>query len=504
MKARRSISRRSFFTLALGSAAGAVAAACGATPTPTPVPVQPTKAATAAPAQPTKAPTAAPVQPTQAPTAAVQPTKAPTATAPAQASAKYKEAPALAELVKAGKLPPVEQRLPQNPVVVKPVESIGIYGGAWKIFFDNVSRVGDIGDFTNIALLRWNRTQNGSDPCIAESWEVKADGKEFVIHLRKGLKWSNGQPFTADDIMFWWEDIIGNKDLTPVPPYWMISPSQKLGTITKIDDATVSYTFDQPHALFIVYITKELWSYAPKHYLKAFHPKYVAQAELDKMAQDAKLANWVALFQSKSASNPQTYGMSNPDMPTLYPWYNTVAPPAERFVYARNPYFWAVDTEGNQLPYIDSVDARVVQPEVINLKIIAGEPNFQVSRAQAFKDMPLYMQYADQNEYEVYQWGDLQISEAAVWINQTCPDPVDRKIFQDKRFRIAMSVAINRERINQTLYSGLGKPTAATLPPVESKVYKEEYAKAYTQYDPAMANKLLDEMAGGPPVCDKE
>ena len=104
------------------------------------------------------------------------------------------------------------------------------------------------------------------------------------------------------------------------------------------------------------------------------------------------------------------------------------------------------------------------------------------------------MQYADQNEYEVYQWGDLQISEAAVWINQTTPDPVDRKIFQDKRFRIAMSVAINRDRINQTLYSGLGKATAATLPPVESKVYKEEYAKAYTQYDPAMANKLLDEM----------
>jgi peptide/nickel transport system substrate-binding protein len=186
--------------------------------------------------------------------------------------------------------------------------------------------------------------------------------------------------------------------------------------------------------------------------------------------------------------------MNNPNLPTLYAWVPTIAPPAERYIFTRNPYFFMVDTEGNQLPYIDQVDLRVADPEVMNLKIIAGEPNFQASRPQAFKDMPLYMQYAEENEYNVYQWGDLQISEAAIWINQNTPDPVDQQIFQDVRFRRAMSVAINREKINQTLYSGMGQPTTATLPPVEARYYKEEYARAYTQYDPDQANRWLDEM----------
>jgi len=321
---------------------------------------------------------------------------------------------------------------------------------------------------------------------------VKEDGKEYTLNLRKGLKWSDGEPFTADDIMFWWTDVVGNSDLTPVAPYWMVSPERQVGTIESLDATTLVFRFPDPYGMFITLFTKENVAYLPKHYLTQFHPNYVAKDELEKMAQAEQFANWVALFQNRSGTD--TSGMSNPDMPTMYPWAPTTKAPAERFVFDRNPYFIAVDSEGNQLPYMDQVDSRVVTAEMINMKITAGEPNFQVSRQQAFKDLPLYMQYAEENEYEVYQWGDLQISECAIWPNQNAPDPVDREIFRDRRFRIALSVAIDRERINNTLYSGMGRPTAATLPPVESKVYKEEYAKAYTQYDPDMANSLLDEM----------
>ncbi len=418
------------------------------------------------------------------------------AAAPAAKPAKFKEAPELAELVKAGKLPPVEKRLPENPAVVKPIEQIGVYGGAWKLFIDSQTRIIDVGQFTDVGLLRWNRDQNAPEADVAEGWEVKDGGREFVIKLRKGLKWSDGQPFTADDIVFWWEDIVMNNEIYPIKPYYMFTATQKLGTVVKNDDYSVSFKFPEPHGMFILYLTKETITYAPKHHVSQFLPKYTSKEKLDAMAKEKGFKTWIDLLRYKfNTFGPgATDGMNNPDLPTLYPWIPTQEPPSERFIFKRNPYFHKVDTEGNQLPYIDQVDARVATAEVINLKIIAGEPNFQISRQQAFQEMPLYMQYAEKNEYNVYQWGDLQISEAALWINQTTPDPVDRQIFRDVRFRRALSVAINRDKINKTLYMGQGKATAATLPPVESKMYKDTYATAYTQYDPAQANKWLDEM----------
>ena len=196
MKRVRGITRRRFLSVAIIAATGAAATACqSGVPTPKPEPTQAPVQATKAPAQ---------------PTTAAKPTAAPPTAVPA---AKYKEAPKLADLVKAGQLPAVEKRLPEKPMFVKPIEQIGVYGGAWKL---------------------------------------------FVIRLRTGLMWSDGQPFTADDVMFWWEDIVGNDELTPVKPYWMFTASRKLGTVVKIDDVTVAFKFPESHGMFIAYLTKKL------------------------------------------------------------------------------------------------------------------------------------------------------------------------------------------------------------------------------------------------------
>lgn len=405
----------------------------------------------------------------------------------------YQEAPILAERVTSGELPTVDERLPTNPMVVEPIEEVGDYGGTWLLLTDNQVRIADVGEFTDVSLLMWNREQSGPMPGLAESWDVEADGKEFVIHLRQGLKWSDGQPFTADDVLFWYEDIVMNDELMPVKPGFLRTASGAFGVVEKVDDSTVRFKFEEPHGLFIILLTKELWTYAPKHYLSQFHPNYVDSAALDQAMQTEGVDTWVDLFWLKAAfGDPGTSGMANPEMPTMYPWIPTTKPPSERFVFTRNPYFFAVDTAGNQLPYIDEVDLRVVDAEVMNLQITAGEPNMQASRAQSFQNIPLYMQYAEENEYRVLQWGDLQVSEAAIWINQNTPDPIDQAIYQDVRFRRALSVAINRDRINQTLYLGLSRPTQATIG--VPKYMKEEYLNAYIEYDPEQANQLLDEM----------
>ena len=408
----------------------------------------------------------------------------------------YNEAPMLAERVAAGELPPVEERLPAHPLVVEPIESVGVYGGTWLTLGDNIGRLANMVVWQDIGLLTWNNEQNATVPGLAESWAISDDGTELTLTLREGLRWSDGAPMTADDIMFWYEDVVLNDELTPVKPGFMRTPNGHFGTVEKVDDLTVVYKFPEPHGMFLTLLTKRWIAYAPAHYVRQFHKNHATEEDLQARIDDAGVSNWVDLFYLRwnTSGGGNSLGMNNPDLPTMHPWVPTTVPPSDRFIFERNPYFFAVDTEGNQLPYIDRVDFRIVDGEVMKLRILAGEPNFQAARALTFSDMALYVENAEENEYEILQWGDLQISEAAIWINQNTPDPVDRELYQDVRFRRALSLAINRERVNNTLYFGQGQATAATLPPVESRYYKEEYARAYTDLDPDQANALLDEI----------
>jgi peptide/nickel transport system substrate-binding protein len=400
---------------------------------------------------------------------------------------KFNEAPMLAELVKQGKLPPVEKRLPEEPAVVEPVEEVGQYGGTWR------RAVGNRGDMMLNArigyesLVRWDRSGRKVIPNVAKKWTVSDNGKTYTFYLRKGMKWSDGEPFTADDIMFWYEDVVLNKDLTPAFPSWLITGG-KPGTVEKVDDFTIRFKFVKPHGLFLEYLATSsglsLISY-PKHYLRQFHPRYTSKEELDKKVKESGFDKWDKLFGAKADLN------SNPELPSIRSWILKTPSPTTYATAERNPYYWKIDTQGNQLPYIDKLYFTFLQStESIVLKSLTGEDDMQF-RYLSLANYTLLMENREKGGYQVYMWPSAEI--AAFYPNQNVKDPVLRKLFQDRRFRIALSLAINRDEINKLGFIGLGKPHAATSVKGDP-YYMEEFAKAYIEYDPKRANKLLDEI----------
>lgn len=403
---------------------------------------------------------------------------------------KFNESPQLAELVKQGKLSSVEQRIPKNPAVVEPVEEIGQYGGTWR-------RYGHLdwaayGYINYEPLVRWGPDLVSIEPNIVEKWRVSKDGKTFTLYIRKGMRWSDGEPFTADDIMFWYEDIILNKELTPNPPLW-ITLGGEIAKFKKIDNYTVEINFSAPYGLFLqelAYRGRE--PFAPKHYLKQFHPKYAAKEKIESMAKEAGFQFWYQFFGQRN----NVY--SNPELPVIYPWRVVKPWGAEGITAERNPFYWKIDPAGNQLPYIDRVMVFYTSDwKMAYLRIISEKATSDASDMQAvgsdISDYSLYMENKDKGGYRVFLYPGSFPTEPAMMFNQNAKDPVLRSIFRNVKFRKAMSLAINREEINKLLYLGLAEPLQATIPKT-SPFYREEFAKAYAEYDPDTANRLLDEI----------
>jgi len=456
----RRISRRTFIALSATTALGAVAAAC-TPPTPTPKPAEPTKAV-------------APAQPTAAPATAV-PTKPP---------AKYTEAPMLADLVKAGKLPPVEQRISEEPLVVKPIEEAGQYGGTWHRAWKGPSDFHAYGRLNYEPILRWPR--NPKDPILpglAKKWEFSADGKELTLYFRKGLKWSDGQPWTVDDIIFWWEDIELDTNLTAAPhAEWVVNG--KPMTLEKIDDTTIKFKFDGPNGLVLRMLAfhgnqwplnfERFGAFAPAHYLKQFHPKY------NKEIKDYKLFN-------EKADD------LNPERPAMTPWTVSQYKAGDaKLVASRNPYYWKVDPNGQQLPYIDQVELALVENnEAVSAKALACEIDMQF-RSLDLKKFSLFKENEQKCGYRTFRWPSAQGTILALWPNQSyTADPVLGQVFQDKNFRIALSYAIDRKKINTVSYLDQGVPRTLMVVP-DSPYYVAEVENIYGEYDPKKAGEYLD------------
>jgi len=390
----------------------------------------------------------------------------------------------LAAQVARGDLPPVEERLPQSPVVVEPVESIGRYGGDWRRLAVSLN---DILMTTRLGyepVVRWDRTGRKVVPGLAERWEVLDAGRRFVFHLRKGLKWSDGHPLTSEDFVFYYEDILDNKEIAPIFPSWLTAGGAPV-KVTAPDPYTVEYRFSAPYGMFLEMLAFTGSILAPKHYLKQFLPRYVAKAELERSAKQQGYDFWTGPFHRAADQN------QNPDCPTWRPFKLVNAPPATRVVAERNPYYWKVDPAGNQLPYIDRITYMFVQnSEIVTIKAMAGEVDFQARRVDA-SNYPLFMANRARGGYRVLR--DLNPGAVVLHLNQNSKDPTMRKLLQDRRFRIALSVAINREELIDLLYTGMAAPSRG-IASEHDPYYLPEFDEKYLAYDPERANALLDEL----------
>jgi peptide/nickel transport system substrate-binding protein len=328
------------------------------------------------------------------------------------------------------------------------------------------------------------------EPNFARQIDVSDDFSTYTIHFREGVKWSDGEPFTSEDVMFWYEGVLLEPELTPVVAVvWRYG--DEVAQLEALGDYTIRVTFAGPKPFFLqglVHTSGEMLT--PKHYLEAFHPDYANEDELNRRIEAAGFSQWYELF--GFMNNTQMAAPMHTDLPTLNS-YRLVEKTSERRVYERNSYYWKVDTEGNQLPYIDRIEAQIVaNREIMNGLIISGDVDFAGFETE-IRNFPLYRRYEEQNDYRVLLWNGGKSTDVNYQLNLTHEDEVLREIFQDVRFRRALSLAINREEINQEIYFGQAKPRQHTVLPI-SRFYKPEYEEAYIEYDLEAAQALLDEM----------
>jgi peptide/nickel transport system substrate-binding protein len=321
------------------------------------------------------------------------------------AQTTYNEAPSLAERVAAGELPPVEERLPENPLIVDVVEEIGQYGGVWRRAFLGPADANNYVRVVYDSLLRFSPDGSEIMPHLVESWEPSEDFTSWTLHLRRGARWSDGEPFTADAIMFWYEDVVLNEDLTPTVPSWIQNADGSPVLVEREDDDSVRFTFDQPDTLFLTELTfrdggdRTLAAFLPGHYLRQFHPNHADEAELQAMVRGAGFETWTELFMTRAMPT------ENPERPTMAAWvpYNSTVSD-QTFVLRRNPYYIGVDPEGNQLPYVDEVHFRFFSDvEALNFAAVTGEFDFQARHVQ-MTNYPVLIENEERGGYRVITW----------------------------------------------------------------------------------------------------
>jgi peptide/nickel transport system substrate-binding protein len=398
---------------------------------------------------------------------------------------QFNEAPMLKELVDGGELPPLDQRLPENPLVVLPVKSIGQYGGTWYRGWRGINDFHCYGRIVYEPMLRWPRDpKDPVQPGLAESWEWSDEGKTLTLYLRKGLKWSDGEPFTVEDIIFWWEDIENDTNITTAPhAEWVVNG--KPMTLDKIDDFTLSLKFDGPNGLAETVglaFHGNQWPlgferfgfFAPRHYLEQFHPKYNTDATYEQFEEKA----WEY----------------NTERPSMTPWRITEwETGADHMLATRNPYYWKVDVEGNQLPYIDEVYFYLVENnEVINTLALAGKIDMQ-ARGISLTQYPVYIENQEAGNYHMLMWTNASASGLTFFPNQSYADLQYRELMQNFEFRQALSLAIDRDTLNDINW--LGQATPRTISVVrDSALFQPDIENIYGEFDPEAASALLDEV----------
>jgi peptide/nickel transport system substrate-binding protein len=403
----------------------------------------------------------------------------------------YSQAPTLEDAVTSGDLPPVEERVSDNPLVLEPVESVGTYGGVIR----DITKANL--DWQKIILqvepfARWERDLNGVRPNVAESWEWNADFTELTLNFRKGIKWSDGVPMTADDFMFFWNDVVLD-DSVPVsfPAGTVVNDTPMI--VEKLDEDSVKFTFGGPNPLFMELSTRGYYNSSqwliPAHYMREYLPQFNDQV--------TDTNEFMARY---SVDSRITYT----DMPTLAAWVPNSYTPGQHLTAERNPYYWKVDTEGQQLPYIDGFQTTVASDDSVSqavlLNSIAGNLDFQ-SREFNLADVSLLLENQEGGNYTVKLWDRGDFAWPWIMIMYDYEDPALVELLYEPNFRRAMSVAMDRNKYNDVVAFGLATPRQFALSPLseelqtpEGRTFYEEWVNSYIDYAPEQAKAWLDEL----------
>jgi peptide/nickel transport system substrate-binding protein len=416
----------------------------------------------------------------------------------------YTGAPMLDDLVASGALPEVAQRLPSNPRVITPFAEVGEYGGTWRRAFKGLSdRWGPV-KLNEEMVIEWDAPDADTLGVTANyitEWTQNEDASAYTFTLREGLKWSDGMPFTTADIQWWYDE-------------YFLHPTQLGGSYNDFrnpdgtpielevqDELTWTITFNAPKPLLPLRLANSTNGMTggpsmagPGHYLS----KYIGDSDgadqdaINAMLEANGLTDWTELFYESGPGDgrgPANFFFRNPDMPIINAWGSENSPLEDPYVMVRNPYFHAVDTEGQQLPYIDRIEHSLFESnETLNLWIAQGLIDMQ-NRHLATADYTFFKENEEAGDYTLITW-------KAAWThgfhpNTSHPDEMKRGWFSTPEFREALSVSINREEINELVYSGLLEPRQAS-PVSGSPEFDPEFESRWTEYDPGRANELLD------------
>ena len=411
--------------------------------------------------------------------------------AAAQAS---REAPALAQRVTRGELPPVAQRVGSQPEVITPMERVGTYGGRLRFGLRGSS---DHNHILRIVgpqgLVRWDPQYTRIVPNVARAFEASADGRVFTFHLREGMRWSDGQPFNADDVMFNMRDVVLAGALAPTPPRYR-SGGRNV-EVEKLGPYTVRFTFAEPYGDFLAELASPLGQHPvlyARHYCSQFMPAF--NPNVGDLVRQANAADWQNLFMARCGDIEIPSRWGNPDRPTLDPW--VVREPyvggASRVVMVRNPYFWQVDTAGNQLPYIDELFAPIAQDvQSLVLEAIAGRIDFQIRHLDSASNRPVLAQNRDRGNYRFVEAASVGGTNMVFNLNLTHKDPEWRRLFNTRDFRVALSLGMDRKAIIDTALLGEGEPWQNG--PFETHPnFHRRLSTQYLEQNLPEANRLLD------------
>ncbi|MDP7627851.1 MAG: ABC transporter substrate-binding protein [SAR202 cluster bacterium] len=413
----------------------------------------------------------------------------------AESCSTYNESPMLADKVAAGSLPAVGDRLPDEPLFVEVAEQIGVYGGT-MVDTTGGNRLAEFRHYGYEPLVRWSVDGSKIVPNVAKSWDVSDDATTYTFHLRKGMKWSDGEDFNAADIVFWWEYVESNKDVQSKPRGYMVVKGEQ-ATVKAVDDYTVRFSWSNPNGLLLENLASpygvrvvQFAEHYHRQFIKGLNPDGIAKA-----MSDASVTDYTQWWNSTVGSYGKQPEYNNPARPFVQAWIpREPFLGKEQFTFERNPYYFKVDTACNQLPYIDYRQwVLAAETEIQLAKSLTGEVDISRVNISTPANRSVFYDNMKQGDYRFVAADSADMNVANFQFPENHPDEFRASVYQNKNFRIGLSHAIDREELIDVVFLGQGEPYQVAPRP-RSPFYSEKMAKQYTEYDRELAGDYLDKV----------